>query len=134
MVLVDAACYCGAPPLATSSRLLLPPRPTRASEARRPCAPLRAVKAEIRESETDSVEFGVDNEDVKPDVAQIKIEPDPRQIFARVAAIRVRQPASTASKSSEEAQGPSTSSYRTQPLCRIPASWLGPADPDSPGN
>ena len=55
----------------------------------------------------------------------VKIEPDPRQITARVAAIAIRQPKSAASTSSEEAHRPS---YRTQPLCRIPSGQLGPAD------
>ena len=90
VILVDASSYCSAPPLATSSRILLPPRPTRAEEARRPHAPLRAVKAEVRESEAESVEFVFEDEeeekaeaeDVKP-----KIELDPRQLSARVAAI-----------------------------------------------
>ena len=128
-VLADFNAYCSAPPLKTSSRLLLPPRPTRAEQARRPCASLRAVKAEFRESEVDSMEFVIDDEDAddKPEVGSIKIEPDPRQLIARVAAIETRQPASTASTSSEEAQGPSL--YRTQPLCRVPPCQLGPADP-----
>ena len=66
--------------------------------------------------------------DEKPDFP-VKIEPDPRQLVARVAAIRIRQPESAASTSSEEAQRPSTSSYRKQPLCCVPAAELGPADP-----
>ena len=93
--------------------------------------PARAYPLEIFITEADSVEFVVDNEDenVKPEVEPIKIEPDPRQFLARVAAISVRQPASTASTSSEEAQRPSTSSYRTQLLCCVPSNQLGPADP-----
>ena len=90
VVLLDSSSHCSAPPLATSSRLLLPPRPTRAKEARRPRAPLRVVKAEVRESEVDSVEFVVNDEefpDVKPEV---KVELDPGQITARVAAINIR--------------------------------------------
>ena len=60
---------------------------------------------------------------------EVKIEPDPRPFIARMAAIAIRQPELAASTSSEEAQGPSTSSYRTQPLCRVPSDQLGPADP-----
>ena len=96
VVHLDSSGYCSAPPLTTSSRVLLPPRPTRAEEARRPRAPLRAVKAEVRESE---VEFVVDDEefeDIKPDV---KVKLDPRQIVARVTAIAIRQPDEAASMS-----------------------------------
>ena len=114
--------YCSAPPLKTSSRILLPPRPTRAEETRRPRAPLRAVKAEVRESESESVEFIVDEEDdvdVKPDV-QVKIEPNPRHITAQVAAIAIRQPDSAASTSSEEDHrpiGPNIAPYRCAGSC-----------------
>ena len=48
------------------------------------------VKAEWRESEVDSVKFVVNDEefpDVKPEV---KVELDPGQITARVAAINIR--------------------------------------------
>ena len=48
VALVDAASHCSAPPL-TSSRITIPPRPTRTEEARRPRAPLRTVKAEETE-------------------------------------------------------------------------------------
>ena len=132
VVLRDFDSYCSAPPLTTSSQVLLPPCLTRAEEACRRRALLRAVKAEIRESEPESVEFVVDEEDDERPVKQevkVKIEPDPGQIIAQVAAIAIRQPESAASTSSEEAQGPSTSSYRTQPLCRVPSGQLGPADP-----
>ena len=127
VILVDASSYCSAPPLATSSRILLPPRPTRAEEARRPHAPLRAVKAEVRESEAESVEFVFeDEEEEKAEDVKPKIELDPRQLSARVAAISIRQPSSAASASSgEERDG----SFRTQPPCRVPPSQLGPADP-----
>ena len=95
VVLVDAASYCSAPPLATSSRLLLlPPRLMRAQEARRPHAPLRVVKREVRESEPDSVEYAVDvtdEVDVKPDIGPT-VECDPRQLTACVAAISIRRP------------------------------------------
>ena len=134
IVLRDSS-YCSVPPLTTSSHVLLPPRLSRTEEARRP--PLRAIKAEVRESEPESVEFVVDEEDDKRPVKQevpIKIEPDPRQITARVAALAIRQPTSTASTSSEEAQGPSGIDYRTQPLCHVPSGRLGPADlPRRPG-
>ena len=80
VVLRDSSSYCSAPPLTTSSHILRPPRLACADEARRPRAPLRAVKAKVWESEVESVEFVVDEEeDVKPEVA-VKIEPDPRQI------------------------------------------------------
>ena len=84
LVALDSSSYCSAPPLTCSSRILLPPRLTRAEEARRPRAPLRAVKAKVRESEVESVKFIVDDEDyvdVEPDVA-VKVEQDPRQITA----------------------------------------------------
>ena len=58
----------------------------------------------------------------------IKVEQDPRQIRVGLAAICIRQHASTASTSSEEA-GPSGTAYRTQALRRILLSVLGPADP-----
>ena len=116
VVALESSSYCSAPPLTCSSRILLPPCPaTRAEEARRPRAPLKAVKAEVRESEVDSVEFVVDDEDhvdVKP---EIKVELNPRQLHARVAAIAT---------SSDEAHRPE---YQTQPLCRIPHGQLGPA-------
>ena len=79
--------YCSAPPLTSS---LLPPRLSRAEEARRPSAPLRPVKQEVHESEADSVEFVVDEEDEQP----VKVEPDPRQLIVGIAAIAIRQPAS----------------------------------------
>ena len=59
----------------------------------------------------------------------MKIEVDPRQICARLAAVSIKQPAPTASSSSEEVAGPSGTVYRTQALQRIPSSQLGPADP-----
>ena len=118
--------YCSAPPITSPLR---PPRLSCDEEALRPRALLIVVKAEVRESETSSVEFVVDEEDLERPVKAenpVKIEPDPRQLTARIAAITIRQPAST---SSEEAQGPSGSDYRTQPLSRIPSGQLGPADP-----
>ena len=128
VVLVDASSYCSAPPLATSSRILLPPRPTRAEEARRPRTPLRAVKAEVRESETDSVEFVFEDEEEEKPEGDVKprIELDPRQLSARVAAISIRQPESAASTFSGEERN---CLFRMQPPCRVPPSQLGPADP-----
>ena len=86
MVLVDHASYCSAPPLRTSSHLLLPPRVSRAQEARRPRAPIRETKREVRESEPDSSEFAIgqgDEVDIKPDIKP-DIRPgvtlDPRQL------------------------------------------------------
>ena len=116
VVLRDFDAYCSAPPLTTSSHLLLPPRLTRAQEARRTRAPLCDVKPEVRELEADSVEFVVDEDDeeIKPDIRQPKIEPDPRQLTVKIAALAIRQPTSAASTSSEEAQRPGpSSSYRT---------------------
>ena len=125
IVLRDA--YCSAPSIATSFR---PPRLSREEEAVRPRAPLRPVKREVRESEADSAEYIVDEEDERPIKIEwpIKVEADPRQIRFGLAAICIRQHASTASTSSEEA-GPSSTAYRMQALRRIPASVLGPADP-----
>ena len=125
--------YCSAPPLTSSFR---PPRLSRAEEARRPRAPLqRPVKQEVRESEADSVEFAFD-EDIERPVKQeqpVKIKQDPRQLTLRIAAIQIRQPASSASTSSGEAPGPSGSgsgtAYRTKGLCQVLSSQLGPADP-----
>ena len=76
----------------------------------------------------DSAEFVVDERDVEDVKLEPKIEPDPRQLSARVAALAIRHPALSASTSSEEAQGPYIPEYRTQPLCRIPSGQLGPAD------
>ena len=134
--MVDAASYCSAPPLETYSRLFLPPRLTRAQEARRPRAPLREVKREVRKSKLDSAEYAVDasdEADIKLNIRPV-IMSDPRQLTARIAAIAIRQPPSAAS--SEEAQRPSTSNskpstsnYRMQPLCSVPSARVGPADP-----
>ena len=121
--------YCSAPPLSTST--LCPPRISRDAEARRPRAPLRPVKRETDSLEVKSAEFIVDDseEDVKP---PIKIEFDPSQLRVGVAAISIRPPPSSASTSSDEATaaapGPSRWSHRTEALCRIPDSTLGPAD------
>ena len=80
--------YCSAPPLSSIS--LRPPRLSRDQEAQRPRAPLVNIKREVCESSIESVEFVVNNdpEDVKP----IKIEFDPRQIRAGVAALAIRPP------------------------------------------
>ena len=132
-VLVDAGSYCSAPPLATSSRLLLPPRISRAQEARRPRTPLREVKREVRESEPDSTEYAIGADDVvnvKPDIGPV-VERDPRQLTARVAAIAIRQAPSAAS--SPEAQRPSTSNYRTQALCTLQHTFR-PARPGRPAS
>ena len=127
VVLKDFDSYCSAPPLTTTSRLLLQTCPKRAEEARCQSAPLRVVEAEVTESSVEgSIDFAIDAEDIKPDV---KIEADPSQWITRVAAISIRQASSAVSTSSEEAQAPSTSSFRTQPLCRVPPGQLGPADP-----
>ena len=120
---------CSAPPIASSLR---PPRLSRAEEALRPRAPLIVVKAEVRDSETSSVEFVVDEEDCERPIKverPIKIKPDLRQLTACIAAIAIRQPTLAASTSSEEAQGPREPDYCTQPLSRVPSGQLGPADP-----
>ena len=69
----------------------------------------------------------VDERPIKVEQA-VKVEADPRQLRLGLATISIRQPASAASTSSEEA-GPSGTAYRTQALRRIPSSELGPADP-----
>ena len=136
---VSRDAYCSAPPLTSTPLIFLPPHlPLRAEEGRRPRTPLahrpRAplfaiVKREVHESETDSAEFVVDERDAEDVKVEPKIEPDPRQLSARVAALAIRHPDYTASTSSEEAQGPRAIAYRTQPLCAIPSSQLGPAAP-----
>ena len=117
VVLVEHSSYCSAPPLISSH---LPPRLSRAEEARRPRAPLRTIKAEVRESEADSADFTFKDEDVNVDVKPV-IVPDPRHLSARVAAISIRQP--------ESGGEDRHASFRTQPLCRVPSSQLGPGDP-----
>ena len=97
---MDHGSYCSAPPLKTSSHLLLPPRPSRAQEARRPRAPLREIKREVRESEPDSSKYAIDEQDavdVKPDIGPV-VERDPRQLTARVAAIAIWQAPSANSR------------------------------------
>ena len=129
MVVFDHEAFCSAPPLRTSSHLLLPPRISRAQEARRPRAPIREVKREVRESEPNSSEYAIgasDVVDVKPDVKP-DVTVDPRQLSFRVAAVTIR-PASSAALS-PEAQRPQQPAYRTQSLCAIPSARLGPADP-----
>ena len=100
----------------------------RDQEARGPRAPLIAIKREVTELSIKSVEFIVDIEDEKP---PIKVECDPRQVRAGVAALSIRPPQSSASTSSGEAAaaapGPSWA-QRTQALCRIPDQSLGPAN------
>ena len=90
LVALDSSSYCSAPPL-TSSRILLPPRPTtRADEARRPRAPPSAVRAKVRDSEIEFVEVVVDDHvDVRPNA---KVEPIPNRPCVRVAAVTVVQP------------------------------------------
>ena len=121
--------YCSAPPLRTSS--LRPPPLYRDEEVRRPCAPLRPVKQEVRESEVDSVEFIVDERDKEVEDVKLAARPFKVEASLRVglAAISLRPPPSSASTSSEEAAAAAPGpSHRTQALCRIPFSVLGPAD------
>ena len=122
MVTFDHEAYCSAPPLRTSSHLLLPPRITRAHEARRPRAPVREVKREVRESEPNSSEYGIGSSDVidvKPDVKP-EVALDPRQLTVRVAAVAIRPAPSAAS--SPEAQRP--------PQPPQPYSAEGQSEPD----
>ena len=110
--------YCSAPPIELSIR----PRLSRETETVRPRVPLRPVKKEVRESEASSVEFVFDDADeaeVKVE-APVMVEEDPRL------AVRIRQPATTASSSSEDVAGPSGTAYRTQALRRIPSGQLDP--------
>ena len=64
------------------------------------------MKPEVRESETDSVEFVFDKDE---DVRQLKIEPDPRQLTVRVAALAIRQPTSAASRQASRRSRSTTS-------------------------
>ena len=121
--------HCSAPPLQSTFRPCL----SREAEAvLRPRAPLRPTKKEVRESEaSSSVEFVInDAEDIKVKVeAPAEVTEDPRQLCARLAAIRVVQPTPTASSASKEVAGPSGTAFRTQALRRIPSAQLGPAEP-----
>ena len=92
---LDRDAYCSAPPLSTSS--LSPPRLTRKAEVRRPRAPIITVNQEVTSS-IESVEFVVD-EDFDVDLKPIKIELDPRQLRAGIAALAIRPPPSSASSS-----------------------------------
>ena len=103
-------------------------------KVRRPRAPLVIIKREVGESSIESVKFIVDEDNEKfEDVKPVKIEADPRQLRAGVAALAIRPPGSGASTSSSEpataAPGPSHKAHRTQALCRIPDQSLGPAGP-----
>ena len=119
--------YCSAPPIESSFR---PPRLSRETEAVRPRAPLRPIKREVRESEASSVEFVLDDTDVAVKVeAPVKLEEDPRQLCARLAAVSIRPVPAAPSSSSEDIAGPSGTAYHMQALRRIPSSQLGPADP-----
>ena len=123
--------YCSAPPMPSSLR---PPRLTRETEASRPRTPIDTrfeCKAEI--SSIEPVEFVADDDyDVK---LVVKIELDPRQLRAGIAALAIRPPPSSASSGTGEpaaaAPGPSSQSWgvRTAGLSRIPEGGLGPADP-----
>ena len=109
------------------------PRLTRETEASRPRAPIDTrfeCKAEI--SSIEPVEFVADDDyDVK---LVVKIELDPRQLRAGIAALAIRPPSSASSGTGEPAAaapGPSSQSWgvRTAGLSRIPEGGLGPADP-----
>ena len=128
---LDRDAYCSAPTLFTSS--LRPPRISHKAEARRPRAPLYEVKREI-ESSIESAEFVVD-EDFDVDVKHpVKLELDPCQLRAGIAALVIRPPPSSASSSTSgeaaaAAPGPSRWGVRSQAPNRIPEGDLGPADP-----
>ena len=120
--------YYSAPPLSAST--LRPPRLSRAQEERRVRAPLVIIKREVAESSIESVEFFVDedDEDLK-DVKPVKIEADPRQLRAGVAALAIwPQESGSSSEPATAAPGPSQWAQRTQALCRIPDQSLGPAN------
>ena len=124
--------YCSAPPLESSFR---PPCLSRETEAVRPRVPLRPVKREIRESEASSAEFFCDDADeaeVKEETV-VKIEADPRQICARLAAVSIEPPAPSASSSSEDIAGPSGTAYRNPPPHPVePVRPRGPAPRSRP--
>ena len=114
---------CSAPPLLSSFR---PPCLSREAEAvLRPRAPLRPTKREVRESEASLAEFVLDDADVKVKVeAPVEIAQDPRQLYIRLAAVRIEQPAPTASSSSEEIAGPSGRPTGRKPYAgSCPANW-----------
>ena len=91
--------YCSAPPVPSS--FLCPPRLTRETEASRPHAPIDTrfkCKAEI--SSIELVEFVADDDyNVKP---VVKMELDPRQLRAGIAALAIRPPPSSASSETGE--------------------------------
>ena len=121
--------HCSAPPLQSS---FCPPRLSREAEAVLwPRAPLRPTKQEVRESEASSVEYCIDEtDDVKVKVeAPIEVVQDSRQMCVKLATVRIKQPAPTASSSAEEFAEPSGTAYHTQALRRIPSCQLGTADP-----
>ena len=78
------------------------------------------------------MEIVVDDDFEIDEKPQVKVELDPRQLRANIAALSLRPPPSSASTSSGEgaaAPGPSEWTHRTAALCRIPSQSLGPADP-----
>ena len=102
---------------------------SRDTEAVRPRAPLRPTKREVRESEASSVDFVLEEDDIKFKVEAPVVEQDPRQLCVRLAAVSIKQPAPAASSSSEDVTGPSGTAYRMQVIRRIRSGQLGPADP-----
>ena len=115
--------YCWAPPLITST--LRPPRLSREAEVHHPRAPLVTSSIESEEFLIDK-DFGVDE---KP----VKVELDPHQLRAGIAALAIGPPQSSASSSSGEAvaaaPGPSRWGVRGFAFSHIPGGELGPADP-----
>ena len=98
---------------------------------RRPRAPLIAIKREVTSS-IESAEFVLDEDFDVIDEKPVKIEPDPRQLRAGIAALAIRPPLSAASSSSSKAAaapGPSGWGVRGVSLGQIPCGELGPADP-----
>ena len=85
------------------------------------------MKREVGSS-IESVEFILDEFDVKPP----KVELDPQQLRASIAALAIAPPPMSPSSSTSGdagAPGPSNWGVRYVPLNRIPGGDLGPADP-----
>ena len=111
MATADHDSYCSAPPL------VLPPRPSRAQEARRPRTPIWLGKREASEAETEYAIDDSDAHDVKPDIK-------PSILVTRMAAC-VIQPVTALAASSPEAQRNPLPSFRA----RMGAVTIRPAPP-----
>ena len=96
----EAPAHCSAPPLQASFRL---PRLSRDAEAvTRPRTPLRAAKREEVSESGAVAEFGVDVlDEVKVKVeaeTPIVVAADPRQLCARMSAVRIAPPTQAANR------------------------------------